>query len=172
MARNSLAERMNRVEQQRARLAEQEARIKDQERKARTRRLIESGGLVEKAGLLDLEPNALLGGLIALKEMSAKPDLVARFAAEGGRMFAADAKAKNEGREPLVVIFPSPIARELTAQLRATGLRWNKVLQHWEGIAEHAAVAGIVASAGGSIRRVRGDAVASESAAPAAIAAQ
>jgi hypothetical protein len=45
-------------EQQKARLAEQEAKLKDDERKARTRRLIQAGGLIEKAGLLDLEPNA------------------------------------------------------------------------------------------------------------------
>ena len=171
MARNTLAERMNRVEQQRARLAEEEARIKDQERKQRTRRLIETGGLVEKAGLLDLEPNALLGGLIALKEMSAKPDLVARFAAEGGRLFAAEAKAKDTGREPLIVTFPSPIARDLTAQLRAAGLRWNKVLQHWEGIAEHAAVSAIVSPGGGSVRRVRTDANAPGGAPASAVAA-
>ena len=157
MARSTLAERMTRLEQQRARLAEEEARIKDQERKQRTRRLIEAGGLVEKAELLDLDANALLGGLLALKEMSAKPDLVARWAQEGGKVFAAEARAKDEGREPLVVVFPGPIAREVTAQLRATGLRWNKVLQHWEGIAEHAAVALLVSSQGGTIRRVRGN---------------
>ena len=172
MARNTLAERMNKLEQQRARLAEEEARLKDQERKARTRRLIECGGLVEKAGLLDLEPNALLGGLIALKEMSGKPDFVAGWAAEGGKVFAMEARAKDEGREPVVVVFPGPIERELTAQLRASGLRWNKVLQHWEGIAEHATVAPIVSSGGGSIRRVRGDTNASEGDAPPAMAAE
>ena len=58
MAR-SLAERLRAHEQQKAKLAEQEAKLKDAERKARTRRLIEAGGLVEKACLLDLDPNAL-----------------------------------------------------------------------------------------------------------------
>jgi hypothetical protein len=51
MAR-SLAERLRAHEQQKARLAEQEAKLKDDERKARTRRLIQAGGLIEKAGLL------------------------------------------------------------------------------------------------------------------------
>ena len=72
MARSTFTERMTRLEQQRARIAEEEARIKDQERKQRTRRLIEAGGLVEKAELLDLEANVLLGGLLALKEMSTR----------------------------------------------------------------------------------------------------
>ena len=52
----SLAERLHAHEQQKARLAEQEAKLKGAERKARTRRLIEVGGLIDKAGLLDLEP--------------------------------------------------------------------------------------------------------------------
>jgi hypothetical protein len=48
----SLAERLRAHEQQKARLAEQEAKLKDAGRKARTRRLIEAGGLirVEAAG--------------------------------------------------------------------------------------------------------------------------
>ena len=36
------------------------------ERKARTRRLIEAGGIIDKAGLLELDPNALYGALLGL----------------------------------------------------------------------------------------------------------
>jgi hypothetical protein len=55
MAR-SLAERLRAHEQQKARLAAEEAKLKADERKVRTRQLIQAGGLVDKAGLLDLEP--------------------------------------------------------------------------------------------------------------------
>jgi hypothetical protein len=65
---HSLAERLRAHEQQKARLAEQEAKLKDDERKARTRRLIQAGGLIEKAGLLELEPNALYGALLSLRD--------------------------------------------------------------------------------------------------------
>ena len=99
MARSTLAERMNRLEQQKARLAEEEARIRDQERKQRTRRLIETGGLVDKAGLLDLEPNALLGALIAIKAEAARPEVLARWAAEGGKVFAREAAEKGRVKE-------------------------------------------------------------------------
>jgi hypothetical protein len=64
----SLAERMRAHEQQKARLAEQEAKLKDAERRARTRRLIEAGGLIDKAGLLDLDANALYGALLSLRD--------------------------------------------------------------------------------------------------------
>ena len=158
MARSTLAERMNRLEQQKARLAEEEARIRDQERKQRTRRLIESGGLVDKAGLLDLEPNALLGALIAIKAEAAKPEVLTRWAAEGGKVFAREAAEKGRVKEALIVVFPKPIARELTGQLRAIGLRWNKVLQHWEGLGEHDVVAKLVGAHAGTVRRVRADA--------------
>ena len=55
----SLADRLRAHEQQKARLAEQEARIKLAERKQRTRRLVEAGALADKAGLLELDTNAL-----------------------------------------------------------------------------------------------------------------
>ena len=41
--------------------------LKEAERKARTRRLIEAGGIVEKAGLLALDANALYGLLLSAK---------------------------------------------------------------------------------------------------------
>ena len=168
MARSTLAERLTRLEQQRARIADEEARIKDQERKQQTRRLIELGGLVEKAELIDFDANVLLGGLLTLKEMSAKPEITARWGAEGGKVFAAEARAKETGREPLVAVFRGPIGREVTAQLRVSGLRWNKVLQHWEGIAEHDVVAPLASAHGGTIRRVRPGAAAE----PPAVAAE
>ena len=94
MASSTLAERMNRFEQQQARLADEEAQIRDQERKQRTRRLIETGGLVEKAGLIDLEANALLGGLIAIKARAPSRRVIARWSAEGGKVFADEGASK------------------------------------------------------------------------------
>ena len=72
MAR-SLAERLRAHEQQKAKLAEQEAKLKDAERRARTLRLIEAGGLVDKVGLLDLDSNALYGALLSLRDGAISP---------------------------------------------------------------------------------------------------
>lgn len=155
MARTTLAERMNRLEQQKAKLAEEEARLRDQERKARTRRLIEAGGLIEKAGLLDLDANTLLGAFLSVHSETSKPEILARWAAEGGKVFAQEAAVHERAREPLIVVFPKPVARELTAQLRASGLRWNRVLLHWEGLAEHDVIAPLVSGHFGTIKRVR-----------------
>ena len=153
MAR-SLAERLRAHEQQKARLAEEEAKIRDAERKARTRRLIEAGALVEKTGLLDLEVNALYGALLSLKEGASEVEQVAQWAALGGRSFAREARLRDEGKEPIVLTFPAPLPKEVTATLRAAGFRFSKVLQHWEGLAKPDDADALAKPHGGTVRRI------------------
>jgi hypothetical protein len=150
----SLAERLRAHEQQKARLAEQEAKLKDAGRKARTRRLIEAGGLVEKVGLLDLDPNALYGALLSLRDGSSNAKQVEQWATLGGRTFAREARARDEGKEPIVLTFPAALAKDATAPLRAAGFRFNKVFQHWEGLARFEEAQRLAASNGGTARRI------------------
>ena len=103
----SLAERMRAHEQQKARLAEQEAKLKDAERRARTRRLIEAGGLIDKAGLLDLDANALYGALLSLRDGADNKDQLSKWTALGGRAFAREARLRDAGKEAVVLTFPS-----------------------------------------------------------------
>src|SRR5215469_3904861 len=130
MAR-SLAERLQAHEQQKARLAEQEAKLKDAGRKARTRRLIEAGGLVEKVGLLDLDANALYGALLTLRDDADDKNRVERWAALGGRAFTREARLRDEGKEAVVLTFAAPLAKDATNTLRQAGFRFSKVMQHW-----------------------------------------
>ena len=102
-----LAERLRAHEQQKARLTEQEAKLKADERKARTRQLIQAGGLLDKAGLLDLEPNALYGALLSLRDGAADPKQLRQWTALGGRTFAREARLAEEGKEPIVLAFPA-----------------------------------------------------------------
>jgi hypothetical protein len=161
MSHTTLAERIARLEQQKARLAEQEARIKADQRKQRTRRLIEAGGLIEKAGLIDLEPNALYGALLSLAEGASDKDQVAKWAAHGGPAFAREVKERDAAKEPFTVTFPAPLPLAFTTALRAAGLRWNKVLQHGEGHAEYDAVAALAAERSGVVQRVAAPAASS-----------
>jgi hypothetical protein len=153
MAR-SLAERLRAHEQQKARLAEQEAKLKDDERKARTRQLIQAGGLIEKAGLLELEPNALYGALLSLRDGAGDKDQVNKWAALGGRAFAREARLQDEGKEAIVLTFPAALPKDATASLRAAGFRFNKVRQHWEGLAVLDEAQKLAADHDGSLRRV------------------
>jgi hypothetical protein len=152
MAR-SLAERIRAHEQHKARLAEQEAKLKDAERKVRTRRLIQAGGLVDKAGLLNLDSNALYGALLSLRDGLGDSEQVARWAALGGRAFAREARLEDEGKEAIILAFPAALARDATTALRAAGFRFNKLLQHWEGRARLADAEALARTYGGEVRR-------------------
>jgi hypothetical protein len=153
MAR-SLAERLRAHEQQKARLAEEAARLKDAERRARTRRLIEAGGLIDKAGLLELEPNALYGALLSLRDGADDKSQIDKWSALGGRAFAREARQRDEGKEPIVLTFPGALDRDVTTALRAAGFRFNKVMQHWEGLARFAEAEALAKAHGGTARRV------------------
>jgi Conjugal transfer protein TraD len=150
----SLAERLRAHEQQKARLAEQEAKLKDAERKARTRRLIEAGGLIEKTGLLGLESSALYGALLSLRDGADNAKQIEQWTLLGGRAFAREARLRDEGKEPVVLIFPAPLPKEATAPLRTAGFRFNKVLQHWEGLARFEEAEQLAATQGGTARRI------------------
>lgn len=152
MAR-TLAERLHAHEQQKARLAEQEAKLKVAERKARTRRLIEVGSLVDKAGLLDLDSNALYGALLSLRDGAADKKQVENWEALGGRTFAREARLRDEGKEAIILTFPAPLAKEATTALRHAGYRFSKVLQHWEGLARFADAEELAKTHGGTARR-------------------
>ena len=153
MAR-SLAERLHAHEQQKARLAEQEAKLKGAERKARTRRLIEVGGLIDKAGLLELEPNTLYGALLSLRDGAGDKDQITKWTALGGRAFARDARLRDEGKEAVVLTFPAALGKDVTAALRQAGFRFSKVMQHWEGLARFDEAERLATAHGGTTRRV------------------
>ena len=150
----SLAERLRAHEQQKARLAEQEAKLKGAERKARTRRLIEAGGLIDKAGLLELEPNALYGALLSLRDDAGDKTQIDKWAALGGRAFAREARLRDAGKEAVVLTFPAALAKDITTALRQAGFRFSKVLQHWEGLARFDEAERLATAHGGTARRV------------------
>jgi hypothetical protein len=127
------------------------------ERRARTRRLIEAGGLIEKTGLLDLESNALYGALLSLRDGADDKVQVGDWAALGGRAFAHEARLRDEGKEALVVTFPMPLAKEATNALRAGGFRFSKIMRQREGLEFYEAAGQIAAEHGGTVRRVSGE---------------
>lgn len=76
------------LEQKKAKIITEEARLKIQERKARTRRLIEIGGLVVKAKFDDLPTNSLLGAFVSLKkELIQHPNVQDQWTKIGKNIF-------------------------------------------------------------------------------------
>ena len=155
MAR-TLSERLRAHEQQKARLAEAEAKLKLDERKQRTRRLVEAGALVEKCGLLELDSNALYGALLSLRDGADDKAQVEKWAAQGGRNFAREARARDEGKEAVLLTFTVPLPKDATTALRKAGFRYSRVMQHWEGLARYEDADALAKAPGGSARRVGG----------------
>jgi hypothetical protein len=150
----SLAERLRAHDQQKARLADQEAKLKDAGRKVRTRHLIEAGGLVEKTGLLGLDATTLYGALLSLRDGASDSKKVEQWAALGGRTFAREARARDDGKEAVVLRFPDVLPKDATPPLRAAGFRFNRLLQHWEGMARFNEAEILAGAHGGTARRV------------------
>jgi len=155
LTRTTLAERQARLGQQRARLQLEENSLREAERKARTRRLIEAGGLVDKAGLLEVDSAVLYGALMQVAAEARSTERVEQWRVSGGRAFDHETKARAAGREPLVLTLAAPATAPLQAQLRKAGFRWSKVMRHWEGMALYDEAAAFAQEHGGAVQRVR-----------------
>lgn len=90
MTISNLIDKRKKLEQRKNRLKQLEASLKIQERKQRTRRLIELGGLVSKAKLENWNSNALLGGLLFLKECEQDTTQMSNWAHKGGKAFSLE----------------------------------------------------------------------------------
>ncbi len=123
------------LQQKMNRLKEKEAKIKVAERKQRTRRLIELGGLVEKAELSSLTPSQLLGALLKIKDQSSDVAILNQWATDGEIAFNKN-KGTIEKEKPIVIKFLLEPDTAVRKKLRSFGMRWNSVRKEWEGIAD------------------------------------
>jgi hypothetical protein len=118
------------LQQKKQRLLQQETMIKIRERKARTRALIEVGGLVVKAKIDHLPSDALLGALLSIKEAIKKDStILADWAAIGAKVFASEVKNKV----PVIIKLKDKPEQHIRDSLRNAGLRWNTLRQEWYG---------------------------------------
>ena len=125
-----LEEEKKKLALKKSRIEAKEKRLKEKERNVRTRRLIELGGLVSKAGIEELNNNALLGALLDIKEKLKEESTVKKWKDKGAAAFEKD-KAQNG--EALIVSFDEEPPREAKDILRNLGLRWNRFRREWQG---------------------------------------
>lgn len=126
---NILEQKKQKLEAKKNKLMQLKSHVKVIERKTRTRRLIECGGLVTKAGLEDLESNTFLGGLLHLKQLITDPKVEEEFAHKGGVAFARE----NQNKSPVIVKFDEKPDEETRAKMRELGLKWNAIRGEWQG---------------------------------------
>jgi hypothetical protein len=89
-----------------------------------------------------------------LRERAGDPEQVRQWAALGGRTFAREARLAEEGKEPIILAFAAALGRDATTALRGAGFRFNKLLQHWEGLARFDEADALATAHGGAARRV------------------
>jgi hypothetical protein len=118
------------IEQKKQRLLQQENVLKLKERKARTRSLIEIGGLAAKAEIEHLPPSILLGGFLFLKSCIEKnSSILAEWEISGSAKFASFSKQ----RIPVILKFVDKPEPKIQSILREAGLKWNALRQEWYG---------------------------------------
>ena len=94
-------ERLQKLQEQKkeleAKIMREQVRLREQERKARTRRLIEYGGLVELAALTEVDPGTVLGMLLdgALRIQN-DDDVARQWKTAGDRLLAERAAERRE----------------------------------------------------------------------------
>ena len=126
----NVEEQKKKLEQKKNRLSIEETKLKLKERKARTRHLIENGGLITKAGLDHLPSNALYGALLSLKEqINESQEIMAAWVVKGDAAF----NEEQQKFTPVILTFENPPEKEIRDQIRSLGLRWNKFRKEWYG---------------------------------------
>jgi hypothetical protein len=150
MPRRTIGERMEFAKQRKEKAAQDEAALARMLRAQRDRRIYQLGGLVAKAGL-QLSSAALYGGLLRMAADAGDAATVARWEEAGGQEFHRE----QVTRVVAVAKFPREIPRELSAQIRGLGLRWNALREEWEGRVEWETAKALVEGKGGKITKVK-----------------
>ena len=118
------------VERNKRKLQKQEMLIKMRERKARTRHLIELGGLIQKADIGHLPSDMLLGALLSLrKQLDQDPPITSIWQSIGSDAFEKEAKDKVG----VILKFEAKPTVTLRQKIRSHGLKWNNLREEWYG---------------------------------------
>jgi len=147
--RKNLQQRKAELERQKVAIMGREKALKETMRRERTRRLIEMGGLIAKAGMDTLNTHALYGALLSLKEKMNKPENLQEWSQKGASAFITD-QTRGEGI-PLIVQFKEKPSEEARAAIRALGLKWNTIRQEWQGIANFEEVKSVAQHYNGNV---------------------
>jgi hypothetical protein len=150
MPKLTLAERLEKAAARKAKAEQEAARLKLIQRKERTRRLIEIGGLVVKAGIDTLPSTALYDRFLRIAAEAKDAKAVAQWEKAGAQHFQ-----KEEDRRVVAVAkFSGTVETEVAASLRAVGFRWNRFLKQWEGKVDFDEAKAIVDETGGTITKL------------------
>ena len=147
--RKNLQQRKAELERQKIAIMGKEKALKETERRERTKKLIEMGGLISKAGIDTLDTNVLYGALLTIKEKMNKAETLGHWSQKGANAFS---RGGNSGEGvSLVVQFKEKPSEEVRSAVRSLGLKWNVIRQEWQGIANLEEVESVVKQHNGNV---------------------
>ncbi|WP_425360596.1 conjugal transfer protein TraD [Candidatus Tisiphia endosymbiont of Ceraclea dissimilis] len=127
---HTVTEQKLRLEQKKNRLIAEETKLKLKERKARTRHLIELGGLIVKADLDNLPTNTLYGSLLSLKDsLTSQSDIQDQWTKTGKAAFDQEQQQKTA----VILKLEEKPSLEIRAHIRSHTLKWNHLRKEWYG---------------------------------------
>ena len=129
---DKLDEAKQRIALRKTRLERDSKRVKELEQKARLRKKIEFGAMVETVGLLDFDPTVFLGALMEIKNGSSDNQRVKIWQELGAK---TSENSDKTDKKPVIVVPKAEISKDIREQLRALKLRWNSFRNEWEGYA-------------------------------------
>ena len=119
-----------RLEQKKNRLVIEATKLKLKERKARTRHLIELGGLIVKADLDHLPTNTLYGSLLSLKDSLTSQSNIKEQWTKTGK----DALDQEQQQKTAVILkLEEKPSLEIRSHIRSHFLKWNHLRNEWYG---------------------------------------
>ena len=130
IAEQKVTEQKVRLEQKKNRLIAEETRLRLKERKMRTRRLIEIGGLVTKAGLDNLPTNTLYGALLSLA-ISVESNQSIKD--EWTKLGKATLDQEQTTKQAVILKFEQKPSNDIRKIIRSHGLKWNELRSEWYG---------------------------------------
>jgi len=119
------------LESQIERLKNRAKILKEKQRKARTRKMIELGALVEKAGISDLDSPTLLGAFQELKQKSSQKHVVEEWKKTGESLLVLSIQ---ESLKPLILTLGQEPGPEDRAALKTLKFKWNPFRKEWHGM--------------------------------------
>lgn len=126
----NVTEQKVRLKQKKNRLIVEETKLRLKERKARTRHLIEIGGLVVKAKLDFLPTNTLYGALLSLSNsLESDSSINEAWSNVGKNKFDEE----QQQTTPVIIKFEQEPAKEIRDAIRVHGLRFNRFRSEWYG---------------------------------------
>lgn len=112
------------------RLEKQRKMLRQKRRKILTKELIRAGEIISKAEMEHIEPEALLGALLEIKEKAQDQSIVNAWFEKGKAMLTDESTNKAQ---PLIISFNSELPAVTKAELKKLKFKWNAFRKEWYG---------------------------------------